>query len=103
VNLLQNAVRHTASQICVRIEADYPGADWAIHIDDDGNGLSESERDAVFQRFYTGSNGATGLGLAICRQIAANLEGELMYSSSPLGGARFSFIKHTGRSTGTGA
>lgn len=103
VNLLQNAVRHTSSEICVRIDAEYPGAVWAIHIDDDGNGLSETERDAVFQRFYTGSNGVTGLGLAICRQIATNLDGELVYSTSPLGGARFSFIKHLGRLTGTGA
>ncbi|MHA6531861.1 sensor histidine kinase [Paenibacillus sp. BAC0078] len=102
VNLLQNAVRHTSSQINVRVEADFPGAEWAIHIDDDGNGLSEKEREVVFQRFYTGANGVTGLGLAICRQIAANLDGELTYSDSPLGGARFSFIKHFGRSSGAG-
>ncbi|MEC0168499.1 HAMP domain-containing sensor histidine kinase [Paenibacillus graminis] len=100
VNLLQNAVRHTSSQIRVQIEADYPGADWAIHIDDDGNGLSEAEKEAVFQRFYTGPNGVTGLGLAICRQIAANMDAELTYTSSPLGGARFSFIKPAGRLSG---
>ncbi|WP_039839132.1 sensor histidine kinase [Paenibacillus sonchi] len=86
----------------MQIESGYPGACWAIHIDDDGNGLSETEREAVFQRFYTGPNGVTGLGLTICRQIAANLDGELTYSSSPLGGARFSFIKYAGRLSGTG-
>ncbi|WP_339249133.1 HAMP domain-containing sensor histidine kinase [Paenibacillus sp. FSL P2-0136] len=96
VNLLQNAVRHTADQVVIRVEPEVPGASWAIHIEDNGPGLAEEEREAVFERFYTGANGVTGLGLAICRQIAARLNGELTYSRSELGGARFSFRKKVG-------
>lgn len=62
-------------------------------IEDNGPGLDVEERESVFERFYTGANGVTGLGLAICRQIAARLNGELTYSRSELGGARFSFRK----------
>lgn len=94
LNLLQNAVRHTTDQVMVRLEPGYLGAAWAIHIEDNGRGLNEEEREAAFQRYYTGINGDTGLGLAICRQIAAKLNGELMYSRSDLGGARFSFVKY---------
>lgn len=96
VNLLQNAVRHTIDQVVIRVDPEAPGAAWAIHIEDNGPGLAEEEREAVFERFYTGANGVTGLGLAICRQIAARLNGELTYSRSELGGARFSFRKKIG-------
>ncbi|MFD2878836.1 ATP-binding protein [Paenibacillus rhizoplanae] len=61
-------------------------------IEDNGPGLDVEERESFFERFYTGANGVTGLGLAICRQIAARLNGELTYSRSELGGARFSFF-----------
>lgn len=91
LNLLQNAVRHTNSKIVVTTEHTTEG--WMLHVDDDGPGLAESERTEVFERFVTGANGVTGLGLAISLQISRHLGGELVYSDSPLGGARFSFIQ----------
>ncbi|OBZ14435.1 two-component sensor histidine kinase [Bacillus sp. FJAT-27264] len=94
LNLLQNAVRHTSSRVKVRIEGPGTGTAWAIHVEDDGSGLNDEEQEAVFQRFYTGSNGVTGLGLAISRGIAARLNGELSYTRSSLGGACFSFLKY---------
>lgn len=94
LNLLQNAVRHTNSKIVVTTERTNEG--WMLHVDDDGPGLAESERTEVFGRFVTGANGVTGLGLAISLQIARHLGGELVYSDSPLGGARFSFIRAHG-------
>jgi signal transduction histidine kinase len=105
LNLLQNAVRHTSSRVRVRIEAEGsvgPGAAWAIHVEDDGEGLNDEEREAVFQRFYTGTNGVTGLGLAISRGIAVRLNGELRYSRSSLGGACFSLVKFTDDSQQSG-
>ncbi|MEK4515470.1 HAMP domain-containing sensor histidine kinase [Paenibacillus sp. FSL H8-0122] len=100
VNLLQNAVRHTTDQVVIRVDPEVPGAAWAIHIEYNGPGLADEEREAVFERFFTGTNGVTGLGLAICRQIAARLNGEWGVDLFPLGAgrsaARFSFRKKVG-------
>lgn len=95
VNLLQNAVRHTQTQVVVTTERDHDG--WMLHVDDDGSGITEEARNEIFGRFVTGANGVTGLGLAISRQITLRLGAELVYSDSPLGGARFSFIQRNSR------
>ncbi|MGR6128752.1 HAMP domain-containing sensor histidine kinase [Paenibacillus sp. SER-28] len=95
LNLLQNAVRHTSTEVVIHLETGTtPEVVWVMHVDDDGEGLTEQEAAEVFGRFYAGSNGVTGLGLAICRQIATRLNGELLCTRSPLGGARFSYIQH---------
>lgn len=92
LNLLQNAIRHTSTQVQLTIEVSDDHEICRIHIDDDGEGLSSEEQQQIFQRFYTGKSGVTGLGLAICQQIASHLQAKLVCTSSPLGGARFSLI-----------
>jgi len=75
VNLLDNAVRHAASQVCVSVRSE---AGWAVlTVTDDGPGIPASDRERVFGRFTrldnardrTGEEGA-GLGLAIVRSTA---------------------------------
>jgi signal transduction histidine kinase len=75
VNLLDNAVRHAASQVCVSVRSE---AGWAaLTVTDDGPGIPASDRERVFGRFTrldnardrTGEEGA-GLGLAIVRSTA---------------------------------
>lgn len=95
LNLLQNAVRHTETEVTVALERN-GGSGWLLHVDDDGPGLGEGEAEAVFKRFYAGRGGITGLGLAISSQIALRLGGELTYAKSPLGGARFSLSLPSG-------
>ena len=78
----------------IEILANHQG-DWlTIAIDDDGPGIAEDEREAVFKPFYrldTARNvddGGTGLGLSIARDIARNHGGDIALSASPLGGLR---------------
>ncbi|MNH85566.1 Sensor histidine kinase CssS [compost metagenome] len=100
VNLLQNAVRHAHNCIVIHIEAEdvisssasLEQPNWSIHIDDDGDGVAKEEYEAIFNRFYKGQHGVTGLGLAICYQIAERMGARMVCGRSPLGGARFSFI-----------
>ena len=75
VNLLDNAVRHAASQVCVSVRSE---AGWAVlTVTDDGPGIQAADRERVFGRFTrldnardrTGEEGA-GLGLAIVRSTA---------------------------------
>jgi two-component system sensor histidine kinase PrrB len=62
-----------------------------IAIDDNGSGVPESERAAVFERFARGSTAShsgSGLGLALVAQQAEIHGGTAVLDESPLGGAR---------------
>ena len=59
----------------------------AIAVEDDGPGIPEAEREAVFEPFYrleksrNRSTGGSGLGLAIARQIAEAHGGSLQLAN----------------------
>ena len=61
-----------------------------LAVGDSGKGIPESDRQRVFESFYTtkGENG-TGLGLAAVRNIMHRHEGEVSVGESPDGGAQF--------------
>ena len=90
-NLIENALRY-AGRCWISIEACGPNV--VVHIDDDGPGIPEVERQAVFEPFYrleqsrSRVTGGSGLGLAISRQIVEACGGTLSIESSPKRGAR---------------
>ena len=63
-------------------------------MDDDGPGVPVQERDRAFERFVRldegrdRTSGGTGLGLAIVREIARAHGGDVVLTTSPLGGLR---------------
>jgi signal transduction histidine kinase len=72
-NLVDNAQRHTATDVAVTITDD--GHHAVVEVRDDGPGIPAEERERVFERFTrldaaraTG-DGGSGLGLAITRAI----------------------------------
>jgi two-component system osmolarity sensor histidine kinase EnvZ len=90
-NLVNNAVRH-ADQ--VEIRATVEGDQVWIALDDDGPGIPESQREAVFKPFYrldpsrNPSTGGVGLGLAIARDIVLSHGGDIQLADAPEGGLR---------------
>ncbi|WP_327085078.1 HAMP domain-containing histidine kinase [Nonomuraea sp. NBC_01738] len=68
-NLMDNAVRHTASKVEVALTADA-----VLTVTDDGPGIPEDDRERVFNRFTrldsgrSRDEGGAGLGLAIVRE-----------------------------------
>lgn len=62
-----------------------------VVVQDSGKGLSEADLEHLFQPFYTTkpSGAGLGLGLVICRDIAAEFGGALHASNAPEGGAQF--------------
>jgi len=92
-NLLQNALRHARSRVCVTLLAQ--DGLVGMDVDDDGPGVPPAHRYKVFQSFVRLRQGDTapgfGLGLAIVRNIADKHGGSVAVGDSSLGGARFSF------------
>lgn len=62
-NLITNAIKYADK----RIEIDY--TDNRLSIWNDGPTLSDEELSHIFERFYTSSNGNTGIGLALAKEI----------------------------------
>ncbi|MEZ3143819.1 sensor histidine kinase [Halobaculum sp. MBLA0143] len=85
-NLLRNAVDHAGDTPTV--EAGGLPDDAGFYVADDGDGISATARDAVFEPGYTESGSGTGLGLAIVRRIAAAHGWTVKITDSETGGAR---------------
>lgn len=73
-----------------------PGGDEIeIAVTDQGIGISETDRERVFERFYrvdparSRATGGTGLGLAIVKHVAASHGGEVTVWSSEGQGSTF--------------
>jgi two-component system NtrC family sensor kinase len=65
-----------------------------VTVDDAGPGVPEADRDRIFEPFFTTKTDAagTGLGLAICDELLRRGGGTIRVSTSPRGGARFTFL-----------
>lgn len=89
-NAIANAVKHGgASEIRLNVSSSSEGVEIAI--DDNGTGVPEGERNAVFERFSRGSTASrsgSGLGLALVAQQAELHGGAASLQASPLGGTR---------------
>jgi signal transduction histidine kinase len=92
--LIDNALRFSPTGAVIRITAAYHGDRATLEVADHGPGVPQEERDLIFERFQrgtrTGGEGGFGLGLAIGRELARRLDGELsLESHTTAGGARF--------------
>ena len=95
LNLLSNAIRHTSADGKVSISADSRGSRVAILVEDTGPGVPEDKREEIFEPFVqldrslSQTREGLGLGLAISRDLARGMSGDLTAESRLGGGARF--------------
>ncbi len=99
INILQNAIKFTPQhgKICVRVSIDDSNDQANIEVQDNGQGIDPLFLPHVFDQFKqenmttNRAYGGLGLGLAICKTIVEQHEGELSVSSEGRGkGATFS-------------
>jgi len=86
-NLISNAIRYAASRVTVSGFTE--GSQAVIRVVDDGPGLTSELLGHVFERFYKGPGGNTGIGLAIVKSIAEQHGGKVTAANSADGGAVF--------------
>ena len=66
-NILSNGVRYAHSQL--RLTCRTEKRHVTIRIQDDGDGIAEEDIPHIFDRFYMGKSGKSGIGLALTKEI----------------------------------
>ncbi|WP_163577692.1 ATP-binding protein [Halomonas faecis] len=96
-NLVSNACSHAQSDVLISLHGEHRAI--RIDVEDDGPGIPEAQRQAVFKPFArlddsrTRRSGGYGLGLSIVQKVMAWHGGSAMVDDSPtLGGARFTLL-----------
>lgn len=87
-NLIQNAIEHGGGRGRILVSVEAAGT---VEVMDEGPGVPEAERDAIFEPFHRlqpRDHGA-GLGLNLVREIVHRHAGQVSVVESPLGGACF--------------
>lgn len=75
LNLVNNAIRHSARDAMLAITSVVAGGTWRIVVEDEGPGVPPEKLERIFERFYQVRPDekqvmeGTGLGLAICRSL----------------------------------
>lgn len=93
-NLIDNALRYSPDGRSIDLSIEERDRWCLIAVRDHGPGLSETDLDRMFERFYRGDparargpRNGSGLGLAIVRQIALSQGGLVRARNHPGGGA----------------
>jgi PAS domain S-box-containing protein len=86
-NLLDNVIDHAGAGVTVRVGTLPDG----FYVEDDGVGIPEADREAIFEPGFSTSAGGTGFGLVSVRQIALAHGWAVTVTESGAGGARFAF------------
>jgi PAS domain S-box-containing protein len=87
-NLFRNAVEHGGEDVTVRVGRFGPGG---IYVEDDGQGVPEAKRDAVFEPGHSSTTGGTGFGLTIVKRMAEAHGWDVAMTAGDDGGARVEF------------
>jgi two-component system, OmpR family, sensor histidine kinase QseC len=92
-NLVDNALRYGGRGVAVEVVVELDAAAWRLCVVDNGPGIAPEHRGQVFERFWRGQaedERGAGLGLAIVREAARSLGGEVNLQPGPQGrGCRF--------------
>ena len=74
-NLISNAFKYCKTTVTVACKNENDKT--IIAISDDGDGIDKDDLPHVFERFYTGKKGNTGIGLALTKEIIKMHGGEI--------------------------
>jgi signal transduction histidine kinase len=96
VNLLTNAIKFTPAGGTITMSADPNDHSVQVHVTDTGRGIPAQDLERIFEPFVQLARDSTpsqtqgvGLGLAISRQLARGMAGDLSVASNAGAGSRF--------------
>lgn len=94
-NLVSNAINYSEPDTRIVVSTTRDGDDVVVAVTDQGIGLSATEVERIFERFYrvdparSRRTGGTGLGLAIVKHVCGNHGGRIRVWSEPGIGSTF--------------
>lgn len=94
-NLLENAVKYSPREKPIICRLQKTNAGVQLNIIDEGSGIADAEKKKIFEKFYRIGNEATrktqgtGLGLYLCRKIAADHNADITVTNNTPGGSNF--------------
>jgi two-component system sensor histidine kinase HydH len=100
LNLLRNSIHATPEGGSVTVSVNRSGETVRIQVKDTGRGMTESERDKMFDPFFTTGKQGTGLGLAVSHQIVEQHDGHFETESSPGEGTAITVVLPIGHEHG---
>jgi len=91
VNLVLNAIQacKPGGRVAVGIEA---GDAIRIRVTDDGCGIAAENRKRIFEPFFSGRQGGTGLGLFLSLNFVRRWGGDILVESAPGEGSTFEIV-----------
>lgn len=89
-NLISNSIRYTPEGGRIEFRAREEGNEVMVEVRDNGRGLSEEEKERIFDEFYKVDRSrrdldTSGLGLTICKKIVERHGGRIWAESDGLG------------------
>jgi len=103
-NLIDNAIKYSADDRALTVDARVVDGRLVIAVTDRGLGIAPEEQAKIFEKFYrvgrsdTQGRRGSGVGLALVRHIAEAHGGDVTVESAPGEGSRFSLRLPLGRS-----
>ena len=103
-NLIDNAIKYSADDRALTVDARVVDGRLVIAVTDRGLGIASGEQAKIFEKFYrvgrsdTQGRRGSGVGLALVRHIAEAHGGDVTVQSAPGEGSRFSLRLPLGRS-----
>jgi len=97
-NLVDNAIRYSASDGRIKVATKFGDAEVRISVSDNGAGIPKAHLGRIFERFYrvdparSREVGGTGLGLAIAKHTVEVLGGRIEVESAPKQGSKFTVV-----------
>jgi len=99
-NLLENAVKYSSKQSTIVVQLSRNGKKAQLSVADNGIGIPDAEKQFIFEKFYrigneeTRTTKGTGLGLYLCRKIAADHNAVIEVTNNSPTGSKFTVIFH---------
>ena len=99
-NLLENAVKYSTKNSSISIRLVRDGNNARLSVSDNGIGVPDEEKKQIFEKFYrigneeTRTTKGTGLGLYLCRKIAADHNADIEVTNNSPTGSNFIVTFH---------
>jgi len=97
LNLLTNAVEacNDGGKVTIRAytnQSAFGGQNIVWEVEDNGVGISDEDKETIFNDFFTKKPKGTGLGLSVCKSLADELKSEINFESQLGKGSKFFLI-----------